>query len=46
MNIPLIVNDKSLNIKELDNLNLELWRSEVLKKGVYTPQSFLSKNKN
>ena len=29
--------------EEFDQLNLEFWRHEVIKNGVYTPQSFLSK---
>ncbi len=43
MNIPLKPNDKKLSIKEFDQLNLEFWRSEVLKSGVYTPNKFRSK---
>jgi hypothetical protein len=43
MNIPLVPNNKSTNLKEIDELNLEFWRHEVLKNGVYTPQDFLSK---
>ena len=39
-------NNKKNNIKEIDELNLEYWRNEVLKNGVYTPKNFLSKNKN
>jgi hypothetical protein len=43
MNVPLIPNNKKISIKEFDQLNLEFWRSEVLRKGVYTPKKFMSK---
>lgn len=45
MNIPLKVNNKKTNLKELDSLNIDFWRSEIEKKGTYTPKSFLSKKK-
>jgi len=43
LNVPLKANNRKTNIKELDQLNLEFWRSEVIKKGVYTPKTFLKK---
>jgi hypothetical protein len=45
MNVPLKPNNKQLLLKEFDQLNLEFWRSEVLKKGVYTPNKFMSNKK-
>lgn len=43
MNIPLKVNNKKINIKELDDLNIDFWRHEVNKKGTYTPKKYISK---
>ena len=43
MNIPLKPNNKKTNIEELDDLNLEFWRHQVMKNGVYTPKKYLSK---
>jgi len=46
LNVPLKPNNRKSSIKEFDQLNLEFWRSEVMKKGVYTPKKFMKKQLN
>jgi len=33
----------ALNLDNLDHLNMEFWRYEILKHGTYVPKKFLSK---
>lgn len=42
LNIPLKPNNKKTSLEEFDNLNLEFWRHNVIKNGVYTPKKYIS----
>jgi hypothetical protein len=42
MNIPLKLNNQKLNVKVLEDLNIDFWRSELNKHGSYEPRDFLS----
>lgn len=39
------MNNKKLNIKPLDDLNMDFWRSELNKYGSYEPRNFICKFK-